>query len=56
MSCKYAFMVPGFLLIVIHFVVFHPMLKDNYMKIVPYFKGFVRSVLKFFGKNYDNED
>ena len=38
MTCKYAIMLPAFLLIVIHFIVLHPILKDKYERVAPFIK------------------
>lgn len=38
MTCKYAIMLPAFLLIVIHLIVLHPILKDKYERVAPFIK------------------
>lgn len=38
MTCKYAMMLPAFLLIIIHFIVLHPILKDKYQRVAPFIK------------------
>lgn len=45
MTCKYAIMLPAFLLIVIHFIVLHPILKDKYERIAPFFKYIFMTLL-----------
>jgi hypothetical protein len=36
MACKYAFYLPAFLLVVIHFIVLHPMIKHYWDKVSPF--------------------
>lgn len=42
MPCKYAFFAPAFLILIIHFVVLHPLVKEKVTKFVKFAESFWR--------------
>lgn len=40
MACKYAFFAPAFLILIIHFVVLHPFVKEKVGKMVKFAQSF----------------
>lgn len=45
MACKYAFFAPAFLILIIHFVVLHPLVKDKVSNIVKFAQSFWRRTI-----------
>lgn len=45
MACKYAFYLPAFLIVLIHLIVFHPVIKDRMEKLIPMFKSISTAIM-----------